>query len=91
MIKVIRNAISKDSCDILSGSMELMRIAMGNPPDPTIKNAFGYYAPVFLESLMLYMQPTIEKQVGKDLYPTYSYGRIYGQGSELLRLSLIHI
>ena len=85
MIKVVRNAISKDSCGILCESMELMRIVMGNPPDPTIKNAFGYYAPVFLESLMLYMQPTIEKEVGKELFPTYSYGRIYGQGSELLK------
>lgn len=83
MINLVREAISKDTCEVLSSSMELMRVMMGNPPDPTINNAFGYYAPVFLESLMLHMQPQIEKKVDKKLYPTYSYGRIYGHGSVL--------
>ena len=83
MINVVKQAISKDTCEVLSQSMELMRVMMGNPPDPTINNAFGYYSPVFLESLMLHMQPKIEKKVSKKLYPTYSYGRIYGQGSVL--------
>ena len=85
MINVVKQAISKDTCEVLSQSMELMRVMMGNPPDPTINNAFGYYSPVFLESLMLHMQPKIEKKVSKKLYPTYSYGRIYGQGSVLER------
>ena len=53
--------------------------------DPTINNAFGYYSPVFLESLLLWMQPEIENKTGKKLHPTYSYGRIYGHGSELER------
>ena len=49
MINVVKQAISKDTCEVLSQSMELMRVMMGNPPDPTINNAFGYYSPVFLE------------------------------------------
>ena len=85
MINVVRQAISKDTCEVISNIIEFMRVMMGNPPDPTINNAFGYYSPVFLEGLMLYMQPEIEKKVGKKLYPTYSYGRIYGQGSVLER------
>lgn len=85
MFKLLRNAITPEVCALLSTNMEMLRIALDNPPDPTIKNAFGYYSPIFLESLLLYMQPLIESEVGKDLYPTYSYGRIYGNGSELLR------
>ena len=45
MINVVKQAISKDTCEVLSQSMELMRVMMGNPPDPTINNAFGYYSP----------------------------------------------
>ena len=78
MINVVKQVINKQTCEVLCNSMELMRVSMGNPPDPTINNAFGYYSPVFLESLLLWMQPEIENKTGKKLHPTYSYGRIYG-------------
>ena len=55
MINLVREAISKDTCEVLSSSMELMRVMMGNPPDPTINNAFGYYAPVFLELSLIHI------------------------------------
>ena len=85
MIKVIRHAISGEVCKYVATNMEMLRTVLGNPPDPTINNAFGYYAPIFLESLMVYMQPYVEKEIGKTLYPTYSYGRIYGNQSVLER------
>ena len=66
MINVVRQAISKDTCEVISNSIEFMRVMMGNPPDPTINNAFGYYSPVFLEGLMLYMQPEIEKKLVRN-------------------------
>jgi hypothetical protein len=85
MIKIIKNAISLDMCEYIAHNMELLRLLLNNPPDPTIANAFGYYSPIFLESFLLLMQPKIESVVGKRLYPTYSYGRIYGNGSTLER------
>lgn len=85
MIKVLRYAISREICNYVATNMEMLRTVLGNPPDPTISNAFGYYSPIFLESLLVYIQPMIEKQVGKTLYPTYSYGRIYGHQSVLER------
>jgi hypothetical protein len=85
MIKIIKNAISSDMCEYIAHNMELLRLLLGNPPDPTISNAFGYYSPIFLESFLLLMQPKIENVIGKRLYPTYSYGRIYGYGSTLER------
>ena len=46
-------------------------------------NAFGYYAPVFLEGMLLHMKDIVEREVQKPLHPTYSYGRIYYAESEL--------
>ncbi|BCU95878.1 MAG: hypothetical protein CM15mV10_2670 [uncultured marine virus] len=66
MINVVKQVINKQTCEVLCNSMELMRVSMGNPPDPTINNAFGYYSPVFLESLLLWMQPEIENKTGKN-------------------------
>lgn len=85
MFKLIRNAIATEVCELQATNMELLRIALGNPADPTINNAFGYYSPIFLEGMLLHMQPLIERETQKTLYPTYSYGRIYGRGSELKR------
>lgn len=77
MIKVIRNAISKDLCAVQAWNMDLLNAAMGYPGDPTMDNAFGYYAPVFLEGMLLHMKDIVEREVQKPLHPTYSYGRIY--------------
>ena len=84
-IIIQRDVLSKEMCKYIGMNMELLRNVTGNPPDPTIPNAFGYYSPVFLESLLLYMLPTIEVAVGKTLHPTYSYGSIYGHKSTLER------
>ena len=40
---------------------------------------------IFSESLMLYMKEKIEKIVGKELLPTYTYSRIYYKGAELIK------
>lgn len=83
MIEVIRQAISIELCNYIAINMEILKTVLNNPPDPTIKNAFGYYSPIFLESLLLYIKPLIESKTNKILYPTYSYGRIYGHNSVL--------
>ena len=85
MIKVVKKVIPVEMCEYISTNMEMLRILLGNPPDPTISNAFGYYSPIFLESLLVWMQPKVEDELGLDLYPTYSYGRIYGHQSVLER------
>jgi hypothetical protein len=38
---------------------------------------------LFLESLSLHIKPLVEDAVGKQLWSTYSYGRIYKTGAEL--------
>jgi hypothetical protein len=83
MIKVVRGALTQNFCKYLATNMEMLMHLAEYPEDKWTKNSTGYYAPIFLESLLLHLQPLIEKQVSKKLYPTYSYGRIYHQNSSL--------
>ena len=41
------------------------------------------YADYFMETLMDLSTPVVEKNVGKKLFPTYSFLRVYDKGSDL--------
>ena len=83
VIKVIRNAITNESCELISINLDLLSHTLGYPKDDLVENSAGYYAPVFLESLLIYIQPLVEETISRKLYPTYSYGRIYYKNNEL--------
>tara|TARA_B100000131_G_scaffold197992_1_gene190254 strand:- start:56 stop:640 length:585 start_codon:yes stop_codon:yes gene_type:complete len=87
MIKVLRNAIPQEICKFISHNMDLHFNLIDYPKDNTslCSNAVGDYAPIFLDSLLVYLQPLIEKTVAKKLHPTFSFGRIYYNGSNLTR------
>ena len=82
MIKVIRNALPVETCEFISLNMDLLFHLVDYPKDEYVINSTGYYAPIFLESLLVYLQPIVEQTFSKKLYPTYSYGRIYYKDSE---------
>ena len=48
-------------------------------------NSFARYAPLCFEALSVYLLPIIEKIVGEELFPVYSYARIYEKGYILPR------
>ena len=50
---------------------------------PMDSSKFGYYADPLIEVLLKTCLPTIEKETGLSLEPTYSYSRIYQEGEEL--------
>lgn len=54
----------------------------GNGP---FKEAANRYGDIVGESLLLYMQPFVEKAIKKTLLPTYSFLRKYHTGAELKR------
>jgi hypothetical protein len=54
--------------------------AMNNPQ---IHNSHSKYADPLMESLLLYYHTIIEKNTGLDLFPTYSYYRVYRPGAHL--------
>jgi len=50
-----------------------------------VPNTYSNYADVAMETLLLAVQPKMEKETGLKLNPTYSYARIYKTGDELKR------
>jgi len=50
-----------------------------------IPNTYSQYGNMAMETLMLKIQPVMEKATGLKLYPTYTYARIYKKGDVLKR------
>lgn len=84
---IVRDAIPKELCKYLATEYKLIRdnvLWMGGPPsDPTVPGAFAMYSPICFESLSVYLHSKIEEVVCKQLYPSYTYARIYTKGCEL--------
>jgi hypothetical protein len=93
---VIKNAITSETAKLLSIEFEMLRDNIFNDNgvdlkstdfnnDWLVEKSFSWYSPFCFESLMVLLKPKIELIVGKQLYPTYSYARIYHTGAELVR------
>ena len=50
-----------------------------------IPNTYSQYGNMAMETLMLKIQPVMEKTTGLKLYPAYTYARIYKKGDVLKR------
>ena len=57
----------------------------GTWEDSQVPNTYSHYADVAMETLLLKVQPAMEKHTGLKLTPTYSYARIYKTGDVLHR------
>jgi len=53
--------------------------------DEQIPNTYSQYANTAFETLLLKLQPVMEKTTGLKLTPNYTYARIYKPGDELKR------
>ena len=53
--------------------------------DPQVPNTYSHYADIAMETLLLAVQSTMEKQTELKLIPTYAYARIYKKGDVLHR------
>ena len=53
--------------------------------DDQVPNTYSHYSDIAMETLLLLVQPIMEKQTGIKLLPTYSYARIYKKGDVLHR------
>jgi hypothetical protein len=85
---IIRDAVSKELCKFIALEFQMMETTCRHLyPDANLadlcENTFARYSPLMMETLSVHVQPMIEEAVGMKLYPTYSYARIYYEGSEL--------
>jgi len=53
--------------------------------DEQVPNTYSHYADIAMETLLLAVQPVMEKQTNLKLIPTYAYARIYKKGDILHR------
>ena len=53
--------------------------------DSQVPNTYSHFADIAMETLLLNVQPKMEKLTGLKLNPTYSYARIYKKGDVLKR------
>jgi hypothetical protein len=85
---IIKNAVSPELCKFIALEFEMMEtVCKQLYPNANLAdlcdNTFARYSPLMMETLSVWVQPQVEKAVGMSLFPTYSYARIYYQGSEL--------
>jgi len=53
--------------------------------DVQVPETYSHYGDIAMETLLLAVQPKMEKETGLKLNPTYAYARIYKQGDVLKR------
>ena len=57
----------------------------GKWTDEQVPNTYSHYADIAMETLLLKLQPLVEKKTNLKLIPNYSYARIYKKGDILHR------
>lgn len=78
ILKIESKLIEKQKC--FKANKYTTEYPFGDTQCPT---SFANYGALCYEALLLFMQSIIEKHVGKELLPTYSYMRIYYKNSIL--------
>jgi hypothetical protein len=86
--KIIKNIISKELAEFIALEYQMMEdVCKHLYPTANLadlcENTFARYSPLMIEALAVKIQPKIEEAVQMKLYPTYSYARIYYEGSKL--------
>lgn len=84
----LKSIISREICDFLALEYEMMQnVCEKLYPGANLADlcdfSFARYSPLMFEALSVKLTPVIEQAVGKKIFPTYSYARIYYNGSEL--------
>jgi hypothetical protein len=93
---VIRQAIGKETAKLIAIEFNMLRDntfyssnvdlnSVGFLNDATTELSFAWYSAYCSEALVELLLPKIEEVVGRKLYPSYSYSRIYYNGAVLNR------
>lgn len=83
---VLRDILPKEWCDIVINYAKFQSFYAFSPEkvdNAQVPNTHSKYADFLMESLLLYLQPLIEKSIDAQLLPTYSYYRVYKKGDIL--------
>lgn len=79
----IKNFLPQEDCNFLTDHIKNLAGKNKTIKDKQCPLSEALYGDVNLDLLLEKALPYIEKHVGKKLYPTYSYARLYKTGEEL--------
>src|SRR3990167_7611304 len=83
---VLRNVLPKFFCDIVTNYAKYQAFYDFTPETEAVAqvpDSHSRYADFLMESILLHLQPILEKHIHRSLLPTYSYFRVYKQGDKL--------
>jgi hypothetical protein len=81
---VIKNAISDELRDFVTQYALFDEMQNFSSIDSQVPNAHSKYSDPAMESMLLQLHSVMEQSTGLNLYPTYSYYRVYRNGDELV-------
>lgn len=80
---LIKSAVNEELRDFLTQYALFDEMQNYSPGDEQSPDAHSKYADPAMETMLLHLQNTVENCTGLNLYPTYSYFRVYRNGDEL--------
>ncbi|MEP6819847.1 MAG: hypothetical protein ABJA18_09960 [bacterium] len=83
---VLKQFIPRMMCDYIAENIKVLEASSGlDYGDTQVEKAFSAGSPVVTETLLDIVTPVLSKVINCELYPTYSYLRIYVKGAELAK------
>jgi len=83
---ILKQFVPRLMCDYISENIRVLEASSYfDYGDPQVEKAFSAAAPVLTETLLDVMTSILSQTINCELYPTYSYLRIYMKGAELER------
>lgn len=83
---VLKEFIPRIMCDYISENIKVLEAGSAlEYGDGQVENAFSAGSPVVTETLLDIVTPRLSQVINCELYPTYSYLRIYVKGAELAK------
>ena len=81
---IIKNVLSEDIINLYSQYALFDELQDFAPDQTQVYGAHAKYADPAMESMLLYLHKTVEQNTGLNLFPTYSFYRVYRSGDELV-------
>jgi len=83
---VVKRFLPRIMCDYISANVKVLEASSYlNYGDTQVEKAFSAASPAITETLLDLVTPILSKTINCELYPTYSYLRIYVKGAVLAK------
>ena len=81
---IVSSGVSRELCDFITQYALFDEMQDFSPDTVQVKGAHSKYADPAMEAMLLNLHSLMEENTGLELYPTYSFYRVYRPGDELV-------